>query len=244
MPTVITNNHDSSNDLAPDPAFQWDMMTDFQHMFPWATNDLNSFGRDLPTSDLGYHTTAQSLDFSTYGVMEQTTPSSHNLIQPLGEETLQRGPHEYGVFDISAPSSMFPHAHPSDDDALLVEYFSHVPELSSRTYEQVYQFYRREQGEGFESATSSFPDARYFNVFIQLYFEHFDAQMPFLHSTMIEEGEFSWILLLAVATIGCQYTSIDKRDQYSIALRDLLKRAILTHVSPFLMPGDVLAKFN
>lgn len=56
--------------------------------------------------------------------------------------------------------------------------------------------------------------------------------MPFLHPSFLDDqSENLWILVLAIATAGCRYSTVDNRDQYIAALQDLMKNAIWTHVS-------------
>ncbi|GKT45341.1 uncharacterized protein ColSpa_05522 [Colletotrichum spaethianum] len=46
---------------------------------------------------------------------------------------------------------------------------------------------------------------------------------------MLANGDDSWISLLAVATIGSQYSSISNSEQYSKGLQELLHRAVAAY---------------
>ncbi|KAF4929601.1 hypothetical protein CGCVW01_v001440 [Colletotrichum viniferum] len=46
---------------------------------------------------------------------------------------------------------------------------------------------------------------------------------------MLETGEESWVSVLAVASIGSQYSSISNSEQYSKGLQELLGRAVAAY---------------
>jgi hypothetical protein len=130
----------------------------------------------------------------------------------------------------STPSSVSDpsrHSILAEDDAILIEDFCHVEKMDSQAYERIYTFFRQQE----RSLPTEFPSARLLHVFVQLYFEYFDASYPFVHPLFLTEDETSWILLLAVAAIGSQYSAVTNANRYSANLKNLLHLAISHQVS-------------
>ncbi|OGM50093.1 hypothetical protein ABOM_001253 [Aspergillus bombycis] len=130
------------------------------------------------------------------------------------------------VNDLTASSCASPQGDPdshSDDDILIAENFFHVKAVRNEMYEKIQSFYLAQTDMCFKKV--AFPDINRLNCLVQLYFEYFHSQMPFIHSVMFE-SDSSWILVLAVAVIGSQYTKMAKGKQYIIVLSELLRRAI------------------
>ncbi|KAE8137554.1 hypothetical protein BDV38DRAFT_282801 [Aspergillus pseudotamarii] len=111
----------------------------------------------------------------------------------------------------------------SEDDLLIAENFFHVGAIRNETYEKIQSFYLSQTDICFKEL--AFPDVNRLNCLVQLYFEYFHAQMPFIHPIMLE-SDGSWVLVLAVAVIGSQYTRMAMGRQYIIVLSELLRRAI------------------
>ncbi|GMF75532.1 unnamed protein product [Aspergillus oryzae] len=111
----------------------------------------------------------------------------------------------------------------SGDDILIAENFFHVRAVDNETYEKIHGFYLAQTDICFKKL--AFPDVNHLNCLVQVYFEYFHAQMPFVHPVMLE-NDGSWILVLAVAVIGSQYTRMAMGKQYIIVLSELLRRAI------------------
>jgi len=108
----------------------------------------------------------------------------------------------------------------TDDDITMAENFCHVNVPLHTVYQSVLAFYEQQNEARFREAP--FPNLSVFNSFIQLYYEHFDDQLPFIHPSILEQADTPWILALAVASVGCQYTNVGKRDAYVSMLTDLL----------------------
>lgn len=117
---------------------------------------------------------------------------------------------------------------PSENDILIAENFFHVSAVTYETYEKIQSFYQAQMDICFKKL--AFPDIKRLNCLVQLYFEHFNAQMSFIHPVIFEK-DGSWILVLAVAVIGSQYTRMAMGKQYIIVLSELLRRAIPLGVS-------------
>jgi hypothetical protein len=73
--------------------------------------------------------------------------------------------------------------------------------------------------------TEQFLDITTFQVFADLYYENFAEYFPFLHVSRLEQDGVHWILLLAVAAIGAQYSSLRSYTAFAKTLQDLFLRA-------------------
>ncbi|KAE8421643.1 hypothetical protein BDV36DRAFT_304370 [Aspergillus pseudocaelatus] len=159
-----------------------------------------------------------------------STPTEPAALQPLptpAEEIHQSSQIACHVLnDPTASSSTSPRGDPdshSDDDLLIAENFFHVSAVRTETYEKIQSFYLAQTDICFKKF--AFPDANRLNCLVQLYFEYFHSQMPFIHPVMLE-SDGSWILVLALAVIGSQYTRMAMGKEYIIILSELLRRAI------------------
>lgn len=81
-----------------------------------------------------------------------------------------------------------------------------VPELQLATYVRIRQFWDS-TGSGVPRS-SALPTVEAMNVFVQLYFQHFHAQFPLLHMPTFQPREDVWMLVLAVASIGAEYSGL------------------------------------
>lgn len=68
---------------------------------------------------------------------------------------------------------------------------------------------------------------------VQLYFEHHDPWMPFVHRFSFDKEGVSWVLILAVASVGCQYSNVEGSELYILGLQDLLQKALPKDVSRY-----------
>ncbi|KAF2160348.1 hypothetical protein M409DRAFT_29198 [Zasmidium cellare ATCC 36951] len=140
-----------------------------------------------------------------------------------GEGSEEYGPSLSRLLQGAADTSDTPQWTPSNGDAILAnaarqapkrnnemtaigaENPKLVPELQPATYVRMRQFWES-PGSGLPRL-SSIPTVEAMNVFIQLYFEHFHAQFPVLHMSTFQPREDVWMLVLAVAAIGAEYSS-------------------------------------
>ncbi|KAG4292438.1 hypothetical protein FPRO06_13691 [Fusarium proliferatum] len=120
-----------------------------------------------------------------------------------------------------------PHPLPEDDHAISAEDFGHVSQINKSSYDKIVQFSKQKQ----QSEGGPFPDFKRFHIFIQLYYEYFDGQFPCIHPSTLNRGNEAWILLLAVAAVGSQYSSMSHADQYAARLQELLNLAVTADVS-------------
>ncbi|KAE8313540.1 hypothetical protein BDV41DRAFT_564202 [Aspergillus transmontanensis] len=113
---------------------------------------------------------------------------------------------------------------PTDDDIIIAENFCHVSVPMDRFYQAILELFKSELYVRFMDF--SFPSQAAFESFIQLYYEYFDCQLSFVHRSVLEKQDTPWILVLAVASVGSQYTQLPKREQYSAMLTELLRLSL------------------
>ncbi|KAI2698905.1 transcriptional regulator family: C2H2 zinc finger and Fungal Specific TF [Penicillium roqueforti] len=79
-----------------------------------------------------------------------------------------------------------------------------------------------------ETEDATFPWWRVIQDFVHLYFEHFDHEYPVVHPYALEFGhdKTSWMVLLAVVTVGSQYSAFGNASQFSASFGDILCQAI------------------
>ncbi|KAJ5441965.1 hypothetical protein N7445_004972 [Penicillium cf. griseofulvum] len=79
-----------------------------------------------------------------------------------------------------------------------------------------------------ETEDANFPWWRVIQDFVHLYFEHFDHQYPVVHPYALEFGHdrTSWMVLLAVVTVGSQYSAFSNANLFSAAFGEMLSHAI------------------
>ncbi|KAJ5836490.1 transcriptional regulator family: C2H2 zinc finger and Fungal Specific TF [Penicillium robsamsonii] len=81
-----------------------------------------------------------------------------------------------------------------------------------------------------ETEDATFPWRRVIQDFVHLYFEHFDHEYPVVHPYALEFGldktSISWMVLLAVVTVGSQYSAFSNASMFSAAFGEILSHAI------------------
>ncbi|KAF4499299.1 hypothetical protein FAGAP_4504 [Fusarium agapanthi] len=102
------------------------------------------------------------------------------------------------------------------------EVFGHIHEIPRHAVDGLNNFYKTQRQESTETVIPR----DILHAFVELYFEYFDTQFPFLHPSRLEDLDLPWILLLAVAAVGSHYSEIQGAEDYNTALCDLLARAV------------------
>lgn len=115
------------------------------------------------------------------------------------------------------------------------EIFGHIHDISQKAIQGLNDFYKTQCQ---DETPSSIPGS-ILHAFVELYFEFFDPQFPFLHPSRMQALDLPWILLLAVVAVGSHYSEIQEADEYTLALTDLLSRAVESLVSliPYASPS-------
>ncbi|PLB53994.1 hypothetical protein P170DRAFT_460272 [Aspergillus steynii IBT 23096] len=109
----------------------------------------------------------------------------------------------------------------TDEDITAAETFCHVRAQLGDQFEAILAGYETHLDGRFKD--TPFPNRTAFNSFIQLYYEYFDRQLCFIHPSALEQPDVPWILVLAVASVGCQYTKLARKEQYATMLMELLR---------------------
>jgi hypothetical protein len=136
--------------------------------------------------------------------------------------------------EISFPG--FPHFSPDDIDLLVSDDYCHVPEVSQTDHDALLRLYHESITASDTENKGDFPSREVINAFVQLYFEFFHPGFHLLHQATFQRRQKSSCLLLAVAAIGAQYSRVTCRGQCSLALLEVLRRALLNNVSIFAIP--------
>ncbi|KAI2892315.1 transcriptional regulator family: Fungal Specific TF and C2H2 zinc finger [Aspergillus niger] len=116
----------------------------------------------------------------------------------------------------------FPETQP-DEDVIAAENYGHVRPIPHKQYLQIFGYWKSQQC---PSCASPFISLSFLNAMVQLYFEHHDPWMPFIHRFSFDKEGVSWVLILAVASVGCQYSNVEGSELYILGLQDLLQKAL------------------
>ncbi|KAF9888126.1 hypothetical protein FE257_009262 [Aspergillus nanangensis] len=107
--------------------------------------------------------------------------------------------------------------------------YAHVPKISDQKAVELYEHVARLSSGAntpYMVDLAFLKDKAAFNMFIQLYFEHFHPSLPLLHKVTFCPLEMPWILNLAVATIGSHYSRLSSSYRYTTLLGDCLRLAV------------------
>lgn len=166
--------------------------------------------------------------------MLPTEPSTRTIATPHDVEEHSRNaimvPVDVTARTLEKPthtnSLFFPTVAPTDHEVLLCENFCHVKGISPTAYEQSKAYFAHLK----DSQITTFPAAQTFHAFAELYFEYFDQSFPFVHPRQLEQENASWLLLVAVVSVGAQYSSISNAEAYIKTFHALLERAVQDNV--------------
>ncbi|KAF4627828.1 hypothetical protein G7Y89_g10323 [Cudoniella acicularis] len=112
-------------------------------------------------------------------------------------------------------------------DLYEAEDFAHVPRLDHNTYESMVHCLQQTNQEQscFRPITNALlPPRHAMECFVQLYFEYFQPIFPLVHQPTFNPSSTSWILVLAVAAVGCRYSKIPESGKCANALQELCER--------------------
>jgi hypothetical protein len=118
------------------------------------------------------------------------------------------------------------HPFPETEDICLqmagAEVFGHIHKIPRHAVDGLNNFYKTQQ----RDLTPRGIPHDILHAYVELYFEYFDSQFPFLHPSRLEDPDLPWLLLLAVAAVGSHYSEMQGAGKYNAALCDLLSRAV------------------
>ncbi|KAK1675960.1 hypothetical protein BDP55DRAFT_117845 [Colletotrichum godetiae] len=123
----------------------------------------------------------------------------------------------------------FPSPKAADDAIIQSEDFGLVREIDEQEYQAILNFWKSQKGT-LSLQDGVFPHREVLNTFVQLYFEHFDCQFPCIHHCQMEAGNRPWVLLLALAATGSQYSEISRSFDHALALQELLRIALKLNI--------------
>ena len=118
-----------------------------------------------------------------------------------------------------------------DRDILISEDYGHLPKPSISTYERIRTHYTEMSRSSPEAPLSSLYSLDVLHVCTELYFEHFHQQFPILHKSTFEARSSSWLLYIAVAAVGSQYSRLPSRNRISCDLVNAIRVSLLRKVS-------------
>lgn len=114
-----------------------------------------------------------------------------------------------------------------EEDALMSDHVNHIPNVPAETHARILSFAKGRLG----NRADVFPSLLHLDVYAQLYFEHFHPRMPFLHKPTFSTDEEAWFLVLAVAAMGCQYSTAPQSRSHLDLFLALAHRIIQQDVS-------------
>ncbi|KAF5662931.1 hypothetical protein FCIRC_11368 [Fusarium circinatum] len=186
-----------------DPWMPWSSsMTNF--FFPWFMDEL---GVPLELPDMAH----PHEDVAHHAASNQTMVEDSAYLSP-----------ENICSTYTQPCHPFPELDTNGLQMAGAEVFGHIHEIPRHAVDGLNNFYKTQRQE----STPTVIPRDILHVFVELYFEYFDSQFPFLHSSRLEDLDLPWILLLAVAAVGSHYSEIQGAEDYNTALCDLLTRAV------------------
>ncbi|KAF7563942.1 hypothetical protein G7046_g195 [Stylonectria norvegica] len=72
-----------------------------------------------------------------------------------------------------------------------------------------------------------FPSLDFLNLFVKLYFQHFNSTFPILHLGTLDLNE-SWLLAVAISAIGCQYSRVQELHACVVPFHEFARRVLHT----------------
>lgn len=125
------------------------------------------------------------------------------------------------------PCFEFPEPSPDILQATRIEMFGHIGGISDHQFQSIQRFYQQQRA----CESSRFISQEVLHAFVELYLEYFDSKFPFLHRSKLKGTGLEWVVLIAIAAVGSQYSMIPGSHDYGLVLQDLLGRALADCVS-------------
>lgn len=189
-------------------------------------NHNHQCGIEMHSHSSGYPLQGQAARAPSIECLNQTVSDHSPDLHPASPAANSFGLHG------KPPCRQFPQTQDNHMQTAEAEIFGHVHDISPRAYQDLQNFYATQCWD----STWSFVPVRLLQAFVDLYFEYFDPQFPFLHVSHLNAEEVPWMLLLATAAIGSYYSELDDIHDYTSILCDLLGRAVDSEVPCHLNP--------
>ncbi|KAI8663843.1 Fungal-trans domain-containing protein [Fusarium keratoplasticum] len=248
-----TNDPASSGDLGADETSALtgndheSAMTAFEHnndlfnSLPWLINDLPSHNSlfwvtdypdplypdlgYLPSTDLepsrGPFLAQESTSFAYPDVSLQDLHASRT--EGTGD-SIRMQSSQRNQWPGQDSSAQLPVLTSEDQNVIHAQLFGYLRQTAQNAFQKVADFYTEQN-----QYLGPFMDKVTFQTFLELYFEHFADHFPFLHPTLLEDDDISWVLLLAVAVVGAQFSALKNAPLFANILQDLLDKAVKMH---------------
>jgi len=123
-----------------------------------------------------------------------------------------------------------------DQELIKVDLFGHFKSVNREAFHKAADFYSRKT-----NRPETFIPEHVFHTFVELYFEHFVGNFDFIHPSALEAEGISWILYLAVAAIGSQFSTLREAPKFTTALQELFYDSVDANLPPTTPPKDLLA---
>lgn len=164
-------------------------------------------------------------DHRPHSDLSTSPPVPASLLSPTSYWSLNTSrPPSYGFKDVDIALQNFPNLPVTigqlGDDIIYGQVREHFEVLCCGSYSNLFQT--------FESRY--FPPSDYFRYFIMLYFKNINRVITVFHFPTLQLDAAHWILSLSIAAEGCQYLEQDIAPTYSAAMREFLRRALLSIV--------------
>lgn len=117
-----------------------------------------------------------------------------------------------------------------DLDILTAEDYRHISKPSISTYETMCALCLESLQGLSEPLRPKLPTLDTVHVCVQLYFENFHRTFPILHQATFEARSDSWLLYLAVAAVGSQYSRLSYRTKIISSLLRAIRAALIHKV--------------
>lgn len=196
----------------------------FHPFAPWPGDD---FATPFGVADYDDITTATGLDGLQRSHINSTRATPMPDMRPYAPTS---GPNLSRTEPNNAPR--FPALRQEDMGTVISEKFGHVKEVPETAYEKIKQFHQEVKTTSAGLGADDFPPLELLASFLELYFEYFNPMIPIIHQATFKPSSGNWTLLLAMMTVGGQYSTLHAREQYVTALQALLQRAISAKVNP------------
>jgi hypothetical protein len=147
---------------------------------------------------------------------------------------------EYARHDHSHPiddrptetSTESDHLTAEEEDILVAEYVPHVPPLGIEMRAHIMNMLKDElQMTQIQDLDKIFPSSRHLDTYMQLYFENFHHHMPILHIPTFRTSPKVWLLVLAIACVGCDYSKASLKADHRRHLQSFARQIMKTDVS-------------
>lgn len=197
--------------------------------FPWAMStwdmslDDGSFF-DLP--DLTESSVGITAPVGATSVVTRVNEDTQMSVSTRNHTTPQYLAHENICGGYTTSCEEFPDDSPDNIQTAEAEMYGNISRIPGTAVRDLHQFYLTQQTNG---APSQIPFTL-LHAFTELYFEHFDREFPCVHRSRLQSSNLSWVLLLATAAVGSQYSKVSDANRYQTVLADLLGRAIESKV--------------